>query len=197
MTSLYIRCLRPVTQESPFVTILWYLSTDIICDWSIKHKWKPLLLGNLLTRSALLHLFSMMQGTVVTNVPPTTLRPNIQTITGEVSLHEQGTFSFFLYMHWLVFTHEKVHWPLRGARYMNIRVKYDLWWRDWSCINLVLMGYSIMILVKFRTSPNQKHWIWSCDESGVCNLRLRLLEDEVIVGSSLMFKKMDPWNIIR
>ena len=35
------------------------------------------------------------------------------------------------------------------------------------------------MLVKCRTSANQKHRIWSCDESGLCNSRLRLLGDEV------------------
>ena len=57
--------------------------------------------------------------------------------------------------------------------------------------------YSIMMLVKFLTSATQKHWIWSCDESRLCNPRPRFLGDEVVVGSSLMFRKMDPWNVIR
>ena len=57
--------------------------------------------------------------------------------------------------------------------------------------------YSIMMLVTFLTSANRKHWIWSCDELGLCNPRFRLLGDEVIVGSSLMFRKMDAWNVIR
>ena len=61
----------------------------------------------------------------------------------------------------------------------------------------VLMIYSITMLVKFRTTANQKHQICSCDESGLCNPRLPLLGDEVIVGSSLMFRKMDAWNVIR
>ena len=50
---------------------------------------------------------------------------------------------------------------------------------------------------KFLTSANQKHRIWSYDESGLCNSPPRLLGDEVIVGPSLMFRKMDPWNVIR
>ena len=57
--------------------------------------------------------------------------------------------------------------------------------------------YSIMMLVKFRTSANQKHWSWSYDESELCTPWLHLLGDEVAVGSSLMFRKMGPWNIIR
>ena len=57
--------------------------------------------------------------------------------------------------------------------------------------------YSIMMLVTFLTSANQKHWIWSSEESGLCHPRPRLLGDEVVVGSSLMFRKMDPWNAIR
>ena len=44
------------------------------------------------------------------------------------------------------------------------------------------IGHSIMMLVKFQTSANQKHWIWSCDESLLCNPWLPLLGDEVIVG---------------
>ena len=35
------------------------------------------------------------------------------------------------------------------------------------------------MLVKLRTSTNQKHWILSRDESELCNPRLRLLGDEV------------------
>ena len=54
-----------------------------------------------------------------------------------------------------------------------------------------------MMLVKFLTSANQKHWIWSCDESRLCNPRPRLLGDEVVVGPSLMLRKMDPLNVIR
>ena len=54
-----------------------------------------------------------------------------------------------------------------------------------------------MMLVKFLTSANQKHRIWSCDESGLCNPQPPLLGDEVVAGPSLMFKKMDPWNVIR
>ena len=42
----------------------------------------------------------------------------------------------------------------------------------------------IMIWVKFLTPANQKHWIWSCGESGLCNPRPRLLGGEVVVGSS-------------
>ena len=61
----------------------------------------------------------------------------------------------------------------------------------------VLIYYYIMILVKFQTSANQKHWIWSCEESGLGNPWLRLLGDEVIVGSSLMFRKRDAWHVIR
>ena len=57
--------------------------------------------------------------------------------------------------------------------------------------------YSIMMLVKFLTSANQKNRIWSCDKSRLCNPRPRLLGDEVVVGPSLMFRKMDPWNVIR
>ena len=60
----------------------------------------------------------------------------------------------------------------------------------------VLIIYSITMLLKFRTSANQKHRIWSCDESVLCNPRLRLL-GEVIIGSSIMFRKMEAWNIIR
>ena len=51
-------------------------------------------------------------------------------------------------------------------------------------------------VLKFLTSANQKHRIWSCDESGLCNPRPCLLGDEVVVGHSLMFRKMDPWNVI-
>ena len=58
-----------------------------------------------------------------------------------------------------------------------------------------LVVYSNMMLVKFRSSANQKHWIWSCDETGLYNPRHRLLGDEVILGSSLMFRKMDAWNV--
>ena len=47
------------------------------------------------------------------------------------------------------------------------------------------------------TSAKQKHRIWSCDESGLCNPRPRLLGDEVVVGPSLMFSKMDPWNVTK
>ena len=36
----------------------------------------------------------------------------------------------------------------------------------------LLVADSIMMLVKFRTSANQKHWIWSRDESELCNPRL-------------------------
>ena len=54
-----------------------------------------------------------------------------------------------------------------------------------------------MMLVKFLTSANQKYRIWSCDESRLCNPWPRLLGDEVVVGPSLMFRKMDPWNVIR
>ena len=50
---------------------------------------------------------------------------------------------------------------------------------------------------EFLTSDNQKNRIWSCDESGLCNPRPRLVGDEVVVGPSLMFRKMDPWNVIR
>ena len=72
---------------------------------------------------------------------------------------------------------------------------------DYACdktwaIRSMSICYHIMMLVKFRTSANHKHWIWSCDESGLCNPRPRLLGDEVLVGSSLMFRKMDPWNIL-
>ena len=56
---------------------------------------------------------------------------------------------------------------------------------------------SIMMLVKFLTSANQKHRIWSFDESGLCNPRPRRLGDEVVVGPSLMCRKIDPWNVIR
>ena len=31
---------------------------------------------------------------------------------------------------------------------------------------------------------------------GPYNPRLRLLGDEVVVGPSLLFRKMDPWNVI-
>ena len=48
---------------------------------------------------------------------------------------------------------------------------------------------SIMMLVKFLTSANQKHRIWSCEESGLWNPRPRLLGVEVAVGPSLMFRK--------
>ena len=61
----------------------------------------------------------------------------------------------------------------------------------------VFVADSIMMLVKFLTSTNQKHRIWSCDESGLCNPRPRLLGDEVVVGPSFVFRKMDPWNVIR
>ena len=54
-----------------------------------------------------------------------------------------------------------------------------------------------MMLVKFLTSANQKYRIWSCDESRLCYPWPRLLGDEVVVGPSLMFRKMDPWNVIR
>ena len=47
--------------------------------------------------------------------------------------------------------------------------------------------YSIMMLVKFLTSANQMHRILSCDESGLCNPRPRLLGDEVVVG---------PWAVV-
>ena len=69
-----------------------------------------------------------------------------------------------------------------------------------SCTKIPTHMYvlnSIMMLVKFLTSANQKHRSWSCDESGLCNPRPRLLGDEVLVGPSLMFRKMYPWNIIR
>ena len=61
----------------------------------------------------------------------------------------------------------------------------------------VSMADSIMMLVKFLTSANQKHWIWSGDKSGLCNPRPRLFGDEIVVGSSLMFREMDPRNVIR
>ena len=61
----------------------------------------------------------------------------------------------------------------------------------------VKMSNSIMMLVKFLTSIKQKHRMWSCDESGLCNPQPRLLGNEVVVGPSLMFRKMDPWNVIR
>ena len=64
-----------------------------------------------------------------------------------------------------------------------------------TCI--LLVKHYIMMLVKFLTSANQEHRIWSCDESGLCNPWPRLLGDEVVVGPSLMFRKMDPWNVIR
>ena len=66
-----------------------------------------------------------------------------------------------------------------------------------ACIYLRENMNSIMMLVKFLTSANQKHWIWSCGESGLCNPWLRLLGDEVVDGSSLMSRKMDTWNVIR
>ena len=56
--------------------------------------------------------------------------------------------------------------------------------------SMCLIYYSIMMLVKFLTSANQKHRIWSRDESGLCNQRPRFLGDEVVVGPSLMFRKM-------
>ena len=59
------------------------------------------------------------------------------------------------------------------------------------------MSYSIIMLEKFLTSANQKHRIWSCDESGLCNPRPHILGDEFVAGPSLMFRKMDPWNVIR
>ena len=62
--------------------------------------------------------------------------------------------------------------PWRGLR----NAEPVLWW---------VMHY-IMMLVKFLTLANQKHRIWSCDESGLCNPRPRLLGDEVVVGLSLM-----------
>ena len=62
---------------------------------------------------------------------------------------------------------------------------------------MVLMIYSIMTLVKYLTSANQKHRIWSCDESGLCNPRTVLLGDEFVVGPSLMFMEMDPLQTIR
>ena len=61
----------------------------------------------------------------------------------------------------------------------------------------VLIPYSIKMLVKFLTSANQKHRICSCDESGLCNPRPCILGDEVVVGPSLMLRKMDPWNVFR
>ena len=67
----------------------------------------------------------------------------------------------------------------------------------WNVIRNVLQDKTNMLLVKFLTSANQKHRIWSCDESGLCNPRPRLLGGEVVVGPSLMFRKMDPWNVIR
>ena len=67
----------------------------------------------------------------------------------------------------------------------------DHQWPAWGVIIL----NSIMMLVKFLTSANQKHWIWSCDE--LCNPWPRLLGDEVVVCPSLMFKKKNPWNVIR
>ena len=48
--------------------------------------------------------------------------------------------------------------------------------------NRVVVNYSIMMLVKFLTSANQKHRIWSCDESELCNPRPRLRGDEVVVA---------------
>ena len=65
------------------------------------------------------------------------------------------------------------------------------------CCLMPLANNSIMMLVKFLTSANQKNRIRSCDESRLCNPRPRLLGDEVVVGPSLMFRKMDPWNAIR
>ena len=73
-----------------------------------------------------------------------------------------------------------------------------LWLGDASHIGLTTsISYFINMLLKFLTSANQKLQIWSGDESGLCNPRPRLLGDEVVVGSSLMFRKMDPWNVIR
>ena len=43
-------------------------------------------------------------------------------------------------------------------------------------LDTLTIMYSIMMLVKFRTSSNQRHWIWSCDESGLCNPRPVSLE---------------------
>ena len=70
-------------------------------------------------------------------------------------------------------------------------------WANFDTLQSVLIYNSIMMLVKFLTSANQKHWIWSCDESGLSNPRPRLLGDEVVVSSSLIFRKMDSWNVIR
>ena len=68
---------------------------------------------------------------------------------------------------------------------------------NFKMVITLLISNSIMMLVKFLTSANQKNRIWSCDESRLCNPRPRLLGDEVVVGPSLMFRKMDPWNVIR
>ena len=41
------------------------------------------------------------------------------------------------------------------------------------CLSIIFTlseRYSMMMLVKFLTSAKQKHWIWSYDESGLCNL---------------------------
>ena len=50
--------------------------------------------------------------------------------------------------------------------------------------------YYRMVLVNFQTPANQNHWIWSHDE--FCNPRLRGYE--LIVGFSLMSRKMDAWS---
>ena len=52
-----------------------------------------------------------------------------------------------------------------------------------------LMVHSLMMLVKFRTSANQKHWIWSRGQLGLCNPRLRLIGDDVVVCSNWCWGK--------
>ena len=79
--------------------------------------------------------------------------------------------------------------PARRVLWMRTR-SFNKTGLDW----LIDRNY-IIILVKCRTWANQKYWIWSCDESGLCNPRPCLLREEVVVGSSLMFRKMYPWNI--
>ena len=63
-------------------------------------------------------------------------------------------------------------------------------------IAAVFNVHSIMVLMKFRTSANQTPWIWSHDQSELCNPRFCLIGDVVIVGCNLMSREIGAWNVI-
>ena len=66
----------------------------------------------------------------------------------------------------------------------------------WVDSQHAIKRHSIMMLVKFLTSANQKYRIWSYDESGLCNPRPSLLGDEVAVGNVIRHILQDKTNKI-